>query len=340
MEASNIILATGARIDYGPDLETDGGGILCTDDALALNSIPRTLAVAGAGNRGLEFAAIYHNLGVKVMVIEKNRRILPRFHWELADRYKRALLEKGMKVLTDSEVLSARTSDGGKPTLTLKTPKGTRTLSVDRLLLTGERRPHYGGLNLPAAGLYPDKGKLAHGPGMQTEAEHIYVVGDAAGGPYRAHKAIAQGLAAVNHILGRDSGKDPRFIPDCLYGDPEVAAVGLTEKQAFKAGRRVKVGAFNFMANGRAGTLERSGGTVMVVCDTETRQILGVHMIGPGVTELISTATLAMRNNIDLEGFKKTVFPHPSLSEALFEAALGVDGEAIHLRVEGETFSP
>ncbi len=339
VEASHIILATGAKTVYGRDLEPDGKRILSTDQALALNTIPKTLAVVGGENRGLEFAAIYHNLGVKVVVIEEKKRILPRFHWELADRYKRTLLEKGIKVLTGSRISSVDARDGGKPSLTLETPKGTKTFSVDRLLLTGDRRPDFEALNLPAAGLSAHEGTLSYGPGMETAAKGIYVVGDAAGAPYRAHKAISQGLMAVNHILGRDSGEDPLHIPDCLYGDPEVAAVGLTEDQALEAGRNVKMGAFNFVGNGRAGTLGKPGGTVMVISDDGTDEILGVHMIGPGVTELIAVAALALQNKIDLNGFRKTVFPHPTLSEALFEAALGVDGEAIHLKVDGDVFS-
>ena len=339
VEASHIILATGAKTVYGPDLEPDGRRILSTDDALKLSALPKTLAVMGGGNRGLEFAAIYHNLGVKVAVIEENKRILSRFHWELADRYKRTLLEKGIKVLTGSRVLSVDASEGQKPSIILETPKGEKAFSVDQLLLTGDRRPDFEALNLPAAGLSAHEGTLAYGPGMETAVPGIYVVGDAAGGPYRAHKAISQGLMAVNHILGKDAGEDPLHIPDCLYGDPEVAAVGLTEEEALEAGRHVKMGAFNFVGNGRAGTLGKTGGTVMVMGDAETDEILGVHMIGPGVTELIAAAALALQNGIDLAGFKRTVFPHPTLSEALLEAALGVDGEAIHLKVEGEVFS-
>jgi dihydrolipoamide dehydrogenase len=339
VKASHIILATGAKTVYGPDLEPDGKRILSTDQALALNTIPKTLAVMGGGNRGLEFAAIYHNLGVRVVVIEENKRILPRFHWELADRYKRTLLEKGIKVLTGSRISSVDASDDRKPSVTLETPKGEKTFSVDQLLLTGDRRPDFEDLNLPAAGISTHEGILSYGPGMETEVAGIYVVGDAAGGPYRAHKAISQGLIAVNHILDKDAGEDPLHIPDCLYGDPEVAAVGLTEDEALEAGRKVKMGAFNFVGNGRAGTLGKPGGTVMVMSDVETDEILGVHMIGPGVTELIAAAALALQNKIDLKGFRKTVFPHPTLSEALFEAALGVDGQAIHLKVEGELFS-
>ena len=339
VEASHIILATGAKTVYVPDLEPDGKRILSTDQALALDGIPRTLAVMGGGNRGLEFAAIYHNLGAKVVVIEEKKRILPRFHWELADRYKRTLLEKGIKVLTGSTILSVDAPDGQKPTLTLETPKGTKTFSVDRLLLTGDRRPDFEALNLQAAGLSAHEGTLSYGPGMETAGKGVYVVGDAAGAPYRAHKAISQGLMAVNHILNKDSGEDPLHIPDCLFGDPEVAAVGLTEEEAVHAGRKVKMGAFNFVGNGRAGTLGKPGGTVLVVSDAGTDEILGVHMIGPSVTELIAAAALALQNKIDLKGFRKTAFPHPTLSEALFEAALGVDGQAIHLKVEGELFS-
>ncbi|MDP6683954.1 MAG: dihydrolipoyl dehydrogenase [Desulfobacterales bacterium] len=329
--APKIILATGAVTIYDAGLHADGERIWSTDDALSVKSIPRSLAVIGAGNRGVEFASIYHNLGTKVVIIEKEKRILPRMYWELADRYKRTLLDRQIKVLTHTTVLAAHPSNGNGVILTLETAKGRQEVRVDRVLMTGVRRPAYHGINFEATDLVSSDGILEYGPNLETKVKGIYVVGDAAGPPYLAHKAIVQGMMAVNHILGKDTAQQPLFYPNCVYGNPEVATVGLTEDEALESGRSTKVGEFHFIGNGRSGTIGNDQGLVMIVSDSKTMEVLGVHMIGPQVTELISLACLAMQNGIDVSGIKKTVFAHPTLAETFFEAALATDGEAIHL---------
>jgi dihydrolipoamide dehydrogenase len=179
------------------------------------------------------------------------------------------------------------------------------------------------------------QGAIPTGPGMETPVKEIYVLGDAAGPPYFAHKAIAQAIQVVDHIKGERSGlKRQMLFPSCVYGDPEVASVGLTEEEASAVGRKVNIGEFRFIGNGRAGSMGKEVGEVIVVSDSQTGEVLGVHMIGPQVTELISLATLAMQNGIDVAGIKKTVFPHPSLSEAFFEAVLATQGESIHMKIE------
>jgi len=204
-------------------------------------------------------------------------------------------------------------------------------------LLTGARRPSFEGLNVEEAGLGLVQGGIPTGLGMETAVKGIYVLGDASGPPYFAHKAIAQAIHAVDHIIGkRSSIKRPMLFPSCVYGDPEVASVGMSEDEAAAVGRKVKIGEFRFMSNGRAGSMGKVEGEVIIVSDSHTGEVLGVHMIGPQVTELISLATLAMQNGIDVAGIKKTVYPHPGLSEAFFEAALATDGEAIHLKIERE----
>ncbi|UCF91031.1 MAG: NAD(P)/FAD-dependent oxidoreductase [Desulfobacterales bacterium] len=338
--AAHIVIATGAQAHYGSDLAVDGRHILSTEDALNPESIPRRLAVVGAGNRGVEFASLYHNLGSQVVLIEKEKRILPRMHRELAGRYKKRLVDRKIEVLNRTTVLGACPGEAGGVRLTLEDDQGCRETRVDRVLLTGTRQPAYQGLNLPVAGLSPEDGRLTHGPGLQTSQKGIYVVGDAAGPPYLAHKAIAQGLAAVDHILGRNTAHRPFLIANCVYGDPELACIGLSEEEALETGHRVRVGEFHFVGNGRAGSMGQADGVVRVVSDAVRGEVLGVHMLGPRVTELISLASLAMQNGIDVAGIKKTIFPHPALAETFFEAALATDGEAIHLRVEKEELDP
>jgi len=336
IEAEHVILATGARVDYGTGLEVDGRSVWSTEHALDPDAIPRSLAVVGAGNRGAEFAMMYHNFGTRVVLFERQKRILPRFHAELSDRYKTLLVNKKIRVLTRTALLSAQPIEGGVR-LALETAKGPEELTVGKVLLTGARRPSFEGLNIEAAGLGLVQGGIPTGLGMETAVKGICVLGDASGTPYFAHKAIAQAIQAVDHIVGKRSRiKRPMLFPSCVYGDPEVASVGMSEEEAAAVGRKVKVGEFRFMGNGRAGSMGKVEGGVIIVSDSHTGEVLGVHMIGPQVTELIALATLAMQNGIDVAGIKKTVYPHPGLSEAFFEAALATDGEAIHLKIERE----
>ena len=331
---SKTILATGAVATYGHDVQVDGERIWSTDDALALKTVPRSLAIVGAGNRGVEFASIYHNLGAKVVIIEKEQSILPKLHRSLTGRYKRILTERQIKVLTHTKVVGANVAGDDEVTLTLETEKGQQEIRIDKVLLTGSRQPNYSGLNIESAGLTLSQGVLEHGPGMQTRVEGIYVVGDAAGSPYFAHKAIAQAIAAVDHLWGLNSDGRPKFFPSCIWGDPEIGSVGLTEEEAQEAGLNVKVGEFYFVGNGRSGTIGNTQGLAKIVSDSKTGNVLGVHIIGPQATEIISLASMAMQNGMDISGIKKTVFPHPTLAETFYEAALATDNEAIHMLVD------
>jgi dihydrolipoamide dehydrogenase len=336
IEAKHIILATGARVDHGTGMEVDSRSVWSTEHALDFDAIPHSLAVVGAGNRGAEFALMFNNFGTRVVLIEKQKHILPHFHAELSDRYRNALVKRNIKVLTRTSVLSAQATES-EVRLALETTKGSEELKVEKVLLTGERRPSFEDLMVEAAGIELVEGKILTGPGMETAVKGIYVLGDASGPPYFAHKAIAQAIRSVDHIVGEQSRlQKPLLFPICVYGDPEVASVGLTEEEASQAGRKVKIGEFRFIGNGRAGSLGKEEGEVIIVSDSQSGEVLGVHMMGPQVTELIALATLAMQNGIDVEGIKKTVFPHPSLSEAFFEAALATDSEAIHMKIERE----
>jgi dihydrolipoamide dehydrogenase len=340
IEASKIILATGAEPDYGEDLEVDGRFILSTNQALAFKSIPETMVVVGGGIRGVEFASIYHNLGAKVAIIEKEKRILAPMGWDLAGRYKKALLDRRIKVLTGTKLVTAHAKDSEGVALVLETGKGQQKIEVGLVILSGERRPVYQDLNLEAVGLSAPEGALEYDGNMQSRMEGIYLVGDAAGPPYLAHKAIVQGLRAVDHILGMDFDDRPILYPYCIYGNPEAASVGMTEDEAEQSGRNVKVGGFLFAGNGRAGTIGNTEGEVKIISDAKTGELLGAHMLGPQSTELISLATLAMRNRISLADIKKTVFPHPTLAETFFEAALATDGEAIHMLLDSDDIKP
>lgn len=330
IQARNIVIATGAEVDYG-DLAVDEENILSTNGALELKAVPSTVAIVGAGNRGVEFAGIFNNLGCKVVLIEKEKRILPREHRWLSGRYKKILSERNIKVLTRSKVVSANSEGDKGVLLILESNQGPKEVKVQKAVLAVSRRPFLKHLNPEAAGLSLSEGMLSYGAGMQSGVEGIYVVGDAAGVPYLAHKAIAQGLAAVNHMLGLDPDGRPRFVPNCIYGDPEIGSIGLTDYAARKDGLKVKTGEFYFVGNGRAGTMGKEEGLILIVSDEETGAVLGVHILGPRATELISLGVMTMKNGLTVEDLKKTVLPHLTFSESFFEAALASSGEAIHM---------
>lgn len=333
--AERFVIATGAIVDYGPEFNIDEERILSTEGALALRSVPPSVAVVGAGNRGVEFAAMFHNLGSRVFLIEREKRILPREHRWLSGRYKKILTDRQMNILPRREVVAIQSEGEHGVLLTMESEKGLKELKVHSVLLTGNRRPFYGELDLGAMGLSLDGGALSHGEGMETKVKGIYVVGDAAGPPYLAHKAIAQGLTAVDHMQGRSSANGlPRFFPNCVYGDPEIGTVGMTDYEARRMGRKVRTGEFYFEGNGRAGTLGKTAGMVMIVSDEETDAVLGVHIMGPLATELVSLGVMAIENGLSLEKLRKTVLPHLTLSESFFEAGLASSGEAIHMLLE------
>lgn len=333
--ADRFVLATGAAIDYPEPLTPDGRAVLDTTGGLDITGRPRTVVIVGGGARGVELAQVYGNLGARVALMEAERRLLPAMDKGITGRLRKWLQEKGIKVLTRTRALSARTLDNGRAELEYQSKEGRQTATVDRVILCLSRRPDFTGLNLSAAGLETDQGPIETGPGMMTDVDGIYLIGDAAGSPYWAHKAITQGLTAAGHMLGKESDGRPAFIPSCVYGTPELAGVGLTESQVKAEGIGYKLGEFHFIGNGRAGTLGQSQGLVRILAESSSRQVLGVHIIGSGATEMISLAALAMENGIDLDGIKKTVFAHPSLAESFFEAALAADGVPIHLLLEG-----
>ncbi|MBW1999148.1 MAG: dihydrolipoyl dehydrogenase [Deltaproteobacteria bacterium] len=330
ISAKKVIIATGAAIEYEQGIEVDHDHVLTTEDALRLVAPPRNVAVVGSGNRGVEFASIYNNLGIAVVLIEREKRILPKEHRWISQRYKKILAGRGIKVLTRTTVKAARAIGGQGTVLILESPKGEQEVKVDKVIMAISRTPSFQGLDLKSAGLSLNQGMLEYGAGMQTEVEGIYVLGDAAGRPYLAHKAIGQAIAAVDHMLGLELDGRPRFIPNCIYGDPEVGSVGITEYEAKKDNRKVRTGEFYFVRNGRAGSMGKEEGFILMVSDAETSAVLGVHIMGPRATELVSLGVMAIQQGVDVNHLKKTVLPHMTFSESFFEAAMAIDGEAIH----------
>ncbi|MEW6264328.1 MAG: FAD-dependent oxidoreductase [Thermodesulfobacteriota bacterium] len=335
LAAARIIVAAGAVENYPAGLEPDGRSVWGTDEALAPDRPPRTVAVIGAGCRGVELAVLYRNLGARVVLLEKERRLLTRLDRGITNRFKKYLTDRGIKVLTRTTALAARGGDDGQAVLAFEGKQGRAEAKADKVILALPRRPRYEGLGLDRLGLESENGVIATGPGLETKVKGLYLIGDSTGPPYLAHKAIAQGLTAVDHMLGLTKDGRPRFYPTCVYGEIEVGCVGLTEQEVKDQGRSYKLGEFYYVGNGRAGTMNHDAGLARLLSDSHTGEILGVHIFGPGASELIALAALALQNGVGLEGIKKTVFPHPALSETLFEAALAADNEAIHLALAG-----
>jgi len=321
IEAAHVIIATGSRPEYGPGLTIDGNKILDTDAALALETIPRSIAIVGSGNRGVEFASIYANLGTRVTIVEKEKRLLPREHRWIGGRYRQALGQRHIQVMTRTEAVATEPlHDQGVRLVVTRDDGESERLDVDRVLLTGSRRPCFDGLNLDVAGLDTSGGFLTRGETMETGQQGVYVVGDAAGPPYLAHKAIAQSAAVVDRILGKPSAGTP-VIANCVYGDPEVGSVGMTDYEAKKAGYPVRLGEFYFARSGRAASMGKDDGFVLIPVDEESGKVLGMHILGPSATELISLGVLAIQNGLTIEDLRRTVLPHMTLSESVYEAA-------------------
>ncbi|MGD8387404.1 MAG: FAD-dependent oxidoreductase [Desulfobacteraceae bacterium] len=325
-----IVLATGSEPKPVSGIEPDGRWVLNTDQALMLDRVPATLAVVGAGGRGVEFASLFANLGTRVHLVEQEKRLLPREDRRISSRYRTVIGSRGIRVHTKTRALGLEHRNAGGIQLHLRTNAGQEALEVERVLLIGSRKPSFCGLMPETGGLRVEDEMLYYDKGTNRFAPEIYGVGDLCGPPYAAHKAISQALAAVEHMTDGHSPA-PGPVPNCVYGDPEVASVGHSEDQAKKAGFHVKTGEFYFAASGRAATVGRDEGVLYAVFEEKSGALLGAHVLGPCATEVIGLAVMAIQNGLDLDHLKRTVLPHLTFSEVFFEAARSADREAIHL---------
>ncbi|MGH7764724.1 MAG: dihydrolipoyl dehydrogenase, partial [Candidatus Dormibacteraceae bacterium] len=329
LQAKNIIIATGsaiARIPLkGAELTVD------SDQILELREVPRRLAVIGGGVVGMEFAAMFAALGSKVTVLEMLPQVLPMVDADLVAVYAKHLASLGGEIHTDSKVAEVA-KHNGKLLVRFSTGGEGGAVDADQVLLAVGRVPYTQGLDAEKAGVKLDRGRVVIDPQLRTTAEGIWAVGDVIGGIMLAHVASYEGVCAVENIVGGASRTpDYHAAPNCVYTDPEIAHVGLGEKEAKEKGIAVKIGRFPFAAAGRALTLGQSEGFVKVVADATSGKLLGAHIIGPRATDLIAEATLAVQNGLTLEQIDLTMHAHPTLPEALMEAALAAQGRAIHI---------
>ena len=327
LEAKSIVIATGSRPSPLAGVAVDQDRIVDSTGALDLKAVPETLIVIGAGVIGLELGSVWRRLGAKVTVVEYLDRITPGLDGETAKALQRALTRQGMTFRLGSKVTGAAVTPSGV-SLTVEPVAGgaAETLTADRVLLAIGRQPVTDGLGLETVGLTTDKRGFIDTDHFRTAVEGIYAIGDVTHGPMLAHKAEDEAVACIEIIAGKAGHVNYDLIPGVIYTFPEVAVVGKTEEELKAAGVAYKVGKFPFTANSRAKVNHEGDGFVKVLADAKTDRILGVHMIGPDVSEMIGEYCVAMEFSAASEDVARTCHPHPTRSEALRQAAMGVEG--------------
>lgn len=333
LSTRHVILATGARARSIPGVQIDGERILNARHALELTEVPGSMAVIGAGAIGVEFADVWRAYGAEVTIIEMLPNVLPLEDVDVGQEMAKALNKQGIKVHTGSKVEKVDVAgDGSGLILTVSKDGQIETVPAQKALMAIGVQPNSENLGLEAAGVQTERGWISVDETMRTNLSNVYAIGDVTGKMSLAHVASAQAIVAVEAIAGLDTEAlvYPN-IPRCTYASPEVASVGLTEAQARQEGYDVKVGQFPFRANGKALAIDDYEGFVKIVSDAQYDQILGVHMVGPHVTDMIAGATGMIRLETTTEELARTVHPHPTLSEVIMEAAHAVLGHAIHI---------
>src|SRR5580692_10232685 len=331
--SKNIVLATGARARTLPGLEPDGLLIWTYREAMVPPSFPKSLLVVGSGAIGIEFASFYRTLGADVTVVEVLDRVLPVEDEEISAFAAKAFIKQGMKLKVGTTVTALK-KGADNVTATLKTKDGkTEDITVDRVILAMGIVGNVENIGLEAAGIKVDRTHVVAGKYGETGVDGVWAIGDLVGAPWLAHKAMHEGVIVAEKIAGV-KGVHPlntSNVPGCTYCWPQVASVGLTEAKAKETGRKIKVGRFPFIANGKAIALGEAEGLIKTVFDAETGELLGAHMIGAEVTELIQGYVIAKSGELTDQELGHTIFPHPTLSEMMHEAVLAADGAALHI---------
>lgn len=327
----NVIIATGSSPRPLQNLKFDGEHVLSSDHALEMEELPDSILIVGGGVIGIEWASMLSDFGVDVTVIEYGKQILPSEDKEIAREMERQLKKKGIKFVKNANVLGETLEIADGVTIQAEVKGDKKTFHGEKLLVSVGRTANVTNIGLENTDIQLDNGVIQTNEFLQTKESHIYAIGDCVGGMQLAHVASHEGIIAVEHIAGKNPFPlDDITVPRCVYSNPEAASVGFTEEEAREQGFDVKVGKFPFQAVGKALVYGEAGGFVKVIADKESEDVLGVHMIGPGVTDMISEASLAKVLDATPWEIAHTVHPHPTLSEAISEAALAVDGLQIH----------
>jgi len=331
IDSDYFIISTGSSTADLPFLRIDGKNAVGAREAIDLPRIPKRLGVIGAGPIGVEMATVYNTLGSKVTIIELLDAVLPTLDKDISAASERALKAQGMEIYTSSQVKSAE-KKADSIDLQVKTPEGDKSFTFDMVLLAVGMKPNSKGLNLERIGVKTDShGFIAVDNKMQTSVSNIYAIGDVAGGLLLAHKASHEGIVAAEAIGGSTTGVDWKAVPYAVFTDPEIAGIGLTEKEASANGRKIKIGKFPYRAAGKGIATLAMDGFAKVISDAETDEILGIHIFGPHSGDIIYAGTAIMGFDGTSEDLGHIMAIHPTLSEALMEAGLNVNKRAIHI---------
>ncbi len=329
VEARNILVATGTSVKGLPGIEPDGRDVITSDDALAQEALPRSVTVLGGGAVGVEFAYIYRAFGAEVSLVEMEDQILPRTDREVAEALAKSLKKQGIRILTSAP---AKGYDKASRTLTVSAGGKEETLAAEKLLVAVGRKVLSSDLGLEACGVGIDRGIVKVDDRLRTACPTIWAIGDVTGGSMLAHKASAEGVAAAEAIAGKDSRRpDPDRIPACVYCRPEVATIGLTEEEAKRRGVECKVARFPFTALGKAVASGHTDGFVKMIAEAKYGEVIGCHILGAGAPDMIGEMSLGRSLEATFREIGKTVHAHPTLPEAIREAALMLGGEAIDI---------
>ena len=329
--AKHIIVATGARSRELPNLTQDDEKIIGYRKALVLDKQPESMVVVGSGAIGSEFANFYQSIGTNVTLVEFMPTLVPNEDEEVAKQLERSFKKMKMKVMTSATVEKVDTS-GDKCKVTIKTKKGEEVVNADIVLSAVGITPNTEGIGLEELGVETEKGRVKVDEFYRTNVEGIYAIGDILAGPALAHVASAEGIVCIEKIAGLSPEPvDYGNIPGCTYTNPEVSSVGLTEAKAKEAGYEIKVGKFPYSASGKASAAGQKDGFVKLIFDAKYGELLGAHMIGGNVTEMIAELVVARKLEITGHELMKTIHPHPTMSEAVMEAAAAAYDEVIHI---------
>lgn len=330
-QAKHIILATGARSRELPNLPQDGKKIIGYRKALSLDKQPESMVVVGSGAIGSEFAYFYHSIGTKVTLVEFMPTLVPNEDEEVAKQLERSFKKLKMDVLTSSSVEKVDTS-GDKCKVTIKTKKGEEVIEADVVLSAVGITPNTEGIGLEGLKVQTENGRVKTDEYYRTNVEGIYAIGDIVAGPALAHVASAEGIICVEKIAGLNPEPlNYGNIPGCTYTSPEISSVGFTEAKAKEAGYEIKMGKFPYSASGKASAAGQKDGFVKLVFDAKYGELLGAHMIGGNVTEMIAELVVARKLEITGHELLRTIHPHPTMSEAIMEAAAAAYDEVIHI---------
>ena len=332
LETKNIVIATGSDVAQLPGVTVDEKTIVSSTGALLLEKVPAKLVVVGAGVIGLELGSVWARLGAEVTVVEYLDRILPGMDMEVAKQFQRMLEKQGFTFMLSHKVAKVAATPKGAQVVVEPAAGGeAQTLDADVVLVAIGRRPYTDGLGLEGVGVVLERGKVVIDTHFKSSVDGIYAIGDVVRGPMLAHKAEDEGMALAEILAGQHGHVNYEVIPGVVYTSPEVASVGRTEEELKAAGVAYKVGKFPFTANGRARAMRHADGFVKVLADATTDRVLGVHILGHGAGELIAEAAVLMEFGGSAEDLARTCHAHPTMSEAVKEAALAVDKRAIHI---------